>query len=124
AGDVITVCGARGGLGATTIAVNLAHRIATTAGVETALVDLDLQRGDIGAFLNLAPVNSLAAFASPRTQVDAAFLRGALAPRPSVRRCWSPGPCRGPSAWRTRCGRSARTHSSSCPATRPRRAQR
>ena len=83
AGDVITVCGARGGLGATTIAVNLAHRIATTAGVETALVDLDLQRGDIGAFLNLAPVNSLAAFASPRTQVDAAFLRGALAPHPS-----------------------------------------
>src|SRR5262249_26918378 len=77
-GDVITVCGARGGLGATTVAVNLASRLAALTGAETALVDLDLQRGDVAAFLNLTPVNSLANFASAPSEIDELFLASAL----------------------------------------------
>src|SRR5262245_35592308 len=44
-GELITVCGARGGLGVTTIAVNLASRLASLTTGEVGLVDLDLQRG-------------------------------------------------------------------------------
>jgi pilus assembly protein CpaE len=77
-GEVITVCGARGGLGATTVAVNLATRLATLTAAETALVDLDLQRGDVAAFLNLTPVNSLANFAAASSEIDDLFLASAL----------------------------------------------
>ena len=82
-GQVITVCGARGGLGATTVAVNLAVRLATLTGADTALVDLDLQRGDVAAFLNLTPINSLANLAAAPGEVDEIFLAGALTRHPS-----------------------------------------
>jgi len=76
-GEVITVCGARGGLGATTLAVNLAARLAAL-GNRTALVDLDLQRGDVAAFLNLSPTESLAAIAAARDGVDEVLLQTVL----------------------------------------------
>jgi pilus assembly protein CpaE len=79
-GEVITICGARGGLGATTIAVNLAFEL--RAWGKVALVDLDLQRGDVAAFLNLAPLNSLATIATAPTVVDKAFLEGTLTRHP------------------------------------------
>jgi pilus assembly protein CpaE len=76
-GEVITVCGARGGLGATTLAVNLAARL-RALGNETALVDLDLQRADITAFLNLTAAESLASFAAARDQADDVLLQSVL----------------------------------------------
>jgi pilus assembly protein CpaE len=76
-GEVITVCGARGGLGATTLAVNLAARLAAL-GNRTALVDLDLQRGDVAAFLNLTPTESVAAIAAARGRVDEVLLQTVL----------------------------------------------
>lgn len=82
-GEVITVCGARGGLGATTVAVNLAARLATLTSAETALVDLDLQRGDVAAFLNLTPINSLANFATASSDIDNLFLASALTRHPN-----------------------------------------
>ncbi len=78
AGTVITVCGARGGLGATTIAVNLAVRFAALAPAGAALVDLDLQRGDVAAFLNLTPMQSLSAIAAAKGDVDSILLATAL----------------------------------------------
>lgn len=78
AGALITVCGARGGLGATTLAVNLAFQLAGIGGRQTALVDLDLQRGDVAAFLNLTPINSLATIATATGPVDDIFLAGTL----------------------------------------------
>ena len=83
AGTVLTVVGVRGGLGATTLAVNLAARFHGTLEAETALVDLDLQRGDVAAFLNLTPVNSLAALANATGPVDEIFLAGTLTRHPS-----------------------------------------
>jgi pilus assembly protein CpaE len=82
-GEVITVCGARGGLGATTLAVNLAAKLASLTGAETALVDLDLQRGDVAAFMNLNPVNSIANFAAVPSEIDDLFLASTLTRHPN-----------------------------------------
>ena len=77
-GDVITVCASRGGLGATTVAVNLAAKLAGIVDDEVALVDLDLQRGDVAAFMNLTPHNTLANLATVAGEVDDVFLAGTL----------------------------------------------
>jgi pilus assembly protein CpaE len=77
-GDVITVCGARGGLGITTLAVNLASRLAALTTGDVGLVDLDLQRGDVTTFLNLTPLNSIANFAGVQGQVDDMLLASSL----------------------------------------------
>ena len=82
AGTVITVCGARGGLGATTLAVNLAFSLTTVSRADVALVDLDLQRGDVSAFLNLTPLNSIATIAEAKGPVDDIFLAGTLTRHP------------------------------------------
>ena len=82
-GSVLSVYGARGGLGATTLAVNLATRLMSVAGTDTAIVDLDLQRGDVAAFLNLTPSQSIAAIVSARGEVDDLFLHGTLTRHPS-----------------------------------------
>ena len=82
-GEIITVCGARGGLGATTLAVNLASKLVAVTGTEVALVDLDLQRGDVAAFMNLSPHNSLANFATAPGEVDAVFLASTLTRHPN-----------------------------------------
>jgi len=82
AGTIITVCGARGGLGATTLAVNLAFSLTTLTRADVALVDLDLQRGDVAAFLNLTPLNSIATIAEAKGTVDDIFLAGTLTRHP------------------------------------------
>ncbi|MFJ9553126.1 CpaE family protein [Nocardiopsis sp. NPDC101807] len=51
-GRIMAVSGAKGGVGATTCAVHLAM-VAAAAGRVVCLVDLDLQTGDLPAFLNL-----------------------------------------------------------------------
>lgn len=77
-GEIITVYGVRGGLGATTLAVNLATRLHSTVAGETVLVDLDLHRGDVAAFLNLAPSQSIAALGEAPGEVDEIFLHSAM----------------------------------------------
>jgi pilus assembly protein CpaE len=76
-GEIITVYGARGGLGTTTLAVNLAARLASLAR-RVALVDLDLQRGDVAAFLNLTPSQSIGAIAGAPGEIDELFLHQTL----------------------------------------------
>lgn len=55
ASKVITVYSNKGGIGKTTIAVNLASELAKTTNAKVALVDLNLQLGDVATFLNLSP---------------------------------------------------------------------
>ncbi len=55
ASKIIAVYSNKGGIGKTTVAVNLAAEIARTTGDKTALVDLNLQLGDVSTFLNLNP---------------------------------------------------------------------
>lgn len=82
-GEIITLCGARGGLGVTTLAVNLAVRLHSLTEAKVALVDLDLQRGDVATFLNLAPTQSLAAMAAAHGEVDELLLYSTLTRHPS-----------------------------------------
>ena len=52
---IITVYSNKGGIGKTTIAINLAMEIARVTKDKVALVDLNLQLGDVSTFLNLNP---------------------------------------------------------------------
>lgn len=53
---IIAVYSNKGGIGKTTIAVNLASELAKVTKDKVALIDLNLQLGDISTFLNLNPV--------------------------------------------------------------------
>ncbi|MFF5106820.1 CpaE family protein [Streptomyces sp. NPDC000134] len=76
-GTVVTVSGAKGGVGATVTAVQLALA-AQASGRPTALLDLDLQTGDVASYLDVQfrrSVLDLAAITdiSPRVLADAVF---------------------------------------------------
>lgn len=76
-GTVVTVSGAKGGVGATLTAIQLALA-AQASGRSTALLDLDLQAGDIASFLDVQfrrSVVDLAAITdiTPRVLADAVF---------------------------------------------------
>ncbi|MEU0007116.1 AAA family ATPase [Streptomyces sp. NPDC006314] len=76
-GTVVTVSGAKGGTGATLAAIQLALA-AQASGRATALVDLDLQTGDVASYLDIQfrrSVVDLAAITdiSPRVLADAVF---------------------------------------------------
>ncbi len=58
-GRVITVSSAKGGVGRTTVATNLAVGLARTGPGSTVLVDLDLQFGDVACALGLEPEYAL-----------------------------------------------------------------
>ena len=57
AGRVITLFSPKGGVGRTTLAVNLAVAMASDMGRSVALVDGSFQFGDVGVLLNLNPKN-------------------------------------------------------------------
>jgi pilus assembly protein CpaE len=76
-GTVVTVSGAKGGVGATLTAVQLALA-AQASGRPTALADLDLQAGDVASYLDIQFRRSVADLAaitdiSPRVLADAVF---------------------------------------------------
>ncbi len=56
-GRVVAVFGPKGGVGRTTLAVNLAVAAATELGQTVCLVDASFQFGDVGVLLNLNPKN-------------------------------------------------------------------
>ncbi len=56
-GRIVAVFGPKGGVGRTTLAVNLAVAAATELGQRTCLVDASFQFGDVGVLLNLNPKN-------------------------------------------------------------------
>ncbi|WP_395363081.1 CpaE family protein [Streptomyces sp. YH02] len=77
-GTVVTVSGAKGGVGATVTAVHLALA-ARASGRTVALVDMDLQSGDIASYLDVQFRRSVADLAtiadiSPRVLQDAVYV--------------------------------------------------
>ena len=78
-GKVFSVFGAKGGVGTTTIAVNLATGLAATEGnPSVALVDLNLLSGEVPLFLNMTPVFSWVDVARNISRLDATYLMGVL----------------------------------------------
>ena len=76
AGEVFAVVGAKGGVGATTLAVNIATTLSTVAKGSTLLVDLQPAGGDAALFLGATPAFSLADALENTHRLDQAYLKG------------------------------------------------
>ena len=78
-GRVVAVIGARGGVGSSTVATNLAASIQQTKPREpVALMDLDLHGGDLGLFLDLRPPQGLKHLAQDISRLDETIVRSSL----------------------------------------------
>lgn len=75
---VITVFSNKGGIGKTSIAVNLAMEIANMTKEKVALVDLNMQMGDITTFLNLDPSFDTTYVINNLDRIDETFLLSTL----------------------------------------------
>ena len=58
-GDIVTVFSTKGGVGKTTIVLNLAIAVQKLSGKKVCVVDCDLQFGDVAIMLNLAPQRTI-----------------------------------------------------------------
>jgi pilus assembly protein CpaE len=67
-GQVVAVFSPKGGVGRTTVAVNLAVAAATEFGKKVVLVDGSFQFGDVGVLLNLNPKNKSIADLAPELE--------------------------------------------------------
>jgi len=76
--QVIAVVGSRGGVGCTTLAVNLGCTLAQDPNHNVALIDLDLALGDADVALDLMPDYTLADVALNVERLDMTFLRRSL----------------------------------------------
>ena len=75
---VISVAGATGGVGTTSVAVNLACALAADEGNSVVLMDLDLSLGDADVFLDSIPEYTLADLAQNVTRLDFTLLKRSL----------------------------------------------
>ena len=73
--NMIAVTGGKGGVGKTTLAVNLAI-LASRAGYRTLLVDMDPGLANVDVHLRLAPTRTLADVANQTCSIEQAFCRG------------------------------------------------
>ena len=74
-GDVFAVIGAKGGVGATTVAVNVATILNKLRPSSTLLMDLHLTYGDAATFLGAEPRFSIVDALENMNRMDASFLR-------------------------------------------------
>jgi len=78
-GGITVFLNAKGGSGATTLAVNVAHALAERHDADTALIDLDLQFGAAALMLDLHPqATALDALRDPQ-RIDPVFVQALLA---------------------------------------------
>lgn len=78
-GKLVAVIGARGGVGATTLATHLAEYFANHQYRRVMLVDLDLQTGDCALALNLKPTPGLREALTNPLRIDSLFLERTVA---------------------------------------------
>jgi pilus assembly protein CpaE len=79
-GKVITVFSSKGGCGKSFISSNLAVALAQKTGEEVAMIDLDLQFGDLAIMLQLFPARTIYDAAQNLDRLDADALKGYLTP--------------------------------------------
>ncbi len=75
-GDMFAIVGAKGGVGATTVAVNLASALAKAAPDSTLLVDMNVACGDAAVFLGAEPRFSVLDALENVQRLDEAYFRG------------------------------------------------
>lgn len=78
AGSVITVFGAKGGIGKTTIATNLATAIVQKTNQSVVLVDLDTRFGDVGILMDIPVERSIADLAVPEEEISRELVQECL----------------------------------------------
>jgi pilus assembly protein CpaE len=85
AGEIVAVFSPKGGVGCTTIAVNLAVALQRMAGEErkVGVMDASLQFGDVGVMLNLQAHRSMADLVPHLDELDSDLLTSVLAPHGS-----------------------------------------
>ena len=76
---IIAILGSKGGSGASTVAVNLAVALREETKARVALVDANLEFGDIGVLLNLPNNRTIADLASGTAEIDEEVLDGTMA---------------------------------------------
>ncbi len=81
-GSVFTVAGAKGGIGKTTLATNLAVAIRRLTGQEVVLVDGDAQFGDVAVMLDMGVERSVADLARDEGAIDRHTVKGYLQQHP------------------------------------------
>jgi pilus assembly protein CpaE len=82
-GELIAVYSGKGGLGSTSITVNLAQAFASIRkDSRVAIVDLVVTGGDVRVFLNLKPTYDISHLIAKGSQVDAELLNSVLTPCP------------------------------------------
>ena len=83
AGQVFAFIGAKGGVGTTTVAVNVATELDRTAGGRTLLIDLHLAHGDAAVFLGVEPRFSVVDALDNIHRFDDAFFKGLVIQSPA-----------------------------------------
>jgi pilus assembly protein CpaE len=79
-GTMTALIGSRGGVGTTTLAVNLAWHLANRQSRRVALVDLDLQNGDCALALNIKPTPGMREALVNPTRIDSTLLERVMTP--------------------------------------------
>lgn len=69
-GTILTIAGAKGGIGKTTIATNLAIALRLVTGQEIALIDADAQFGDVAVMLDMNVERSIADLAREQPEIN------------------------------------------------------
>lgn len=82
-GRVVVITSPKGGTGKTTVAANLAVALASDGERTVALVDLDLQFGDVEYALRLRPDNTMSDAVRLGLHLDTTSVKGYLTPHPS-----------------------------------------
>jgi pilus assembly protein CpaE len=77
-GTVITVFGAKGGIGKTTISTNLAVTLAKMTGANVCLLDMDTRFGDVAIMMDVAVESSIADVARKIEEIDRDKIRDYL----------------------------------------------
>jgi len=77
-GGVTAFVNAKGGSGATTLAVNVAHVLASKFKAQVALIDLDLQFGDVALSLDIKPRTTISDAIHQPDRVDPVFLKALM----------------------------------------------
>lgn len=91
-GRVVAVAGASGGVGCTSVAVNLAAQLARGRAASVALLDLDLLFGSVAAWLNVNPVRDLVDVLGTADRLDPELLLRSMSEHAATGLHVLPGP--------------------------------